>query len=144
MQSKEKIDALLTQIGRWATARADISALMLFGSWARGEATAASDVDIKIICDLPGDYRSGDDWLQDINWAGAGFSILSWKMDDFGDHLRQMVCLDPELELEFSFSTPDWCDTEAIATGTAKVMGKGTHIQYDRDGLLTKLVEFTY
>jgi predicted nucleotidyltransferase len=43
---EQEVDALLGAVRGWAAGRADLHAVALVGSWARGRANADSDVDI--------------------------------------------------------------------------------------------------
>ncbi len=136
MRTQAEIEALLQAVEGWARRQPDISALMLFGSWARGEAREASDLDIKVICDEPATYTEIS-WLNDIDWGAA--TLRDGLAESKGDYVRVLARMVPPIDLEFSISSPAWCEKSPLPLGTAKVMGNGTRILFDRDGLLAQL-----
>jgi tRNA nucleotidyltransferase (CCA-adding enzyme) len=50
---QDEVDRLLERAAALARARDDVRAAALVGSWARGAATAASDVDLVVLVDDP-------------------------------------------------------------------------------------------
>jgi predicted nucleotidyltransferase len=68
--------AVLSRLGTWARSLGDdpaVVAVVLFGSWARGEATPASDADVLILLqDSPADF---DDRMVRHKPRGLGVSV---------------------------------------------------------------------
>ncbi|MDY6899411.1 MAG: nucleotidyltransferase domain-containing protein [Cyanobacteriota bacterium] len=61
------INAILEQVTNWAETRSDILALALVGSYARGEATLESDIDLMLIASDTEVFRHNSDWVHQIN-----------------------------------------------------------------------------
>jgi predicted nucleotidyltransferase len=66
-------EALIGAVAAWAIKRDDIRAMALMGSWARGRARRASDLDLLLPSERPADYRNRRRWLREIDLPAAGF-----------------------------------------------------------------------
>ncbi|MDX2141403.1 MAG: nucleotidyltransferase domain-containing protein [Chloroflexota bacterium] len=132
------IEPLLTIITDWGRAHADVRAIALVGSYARGTARPDSDVDVMILSAAPDRYRSAD-WLTQIDWAQAAVTVVHWHDKDYGVVWSRHVELGSGLQVEFSFGAPGWASVDPLDAGTARVLGDGYHILYDADGLLARV-----
>ncbi len=75
---RQRIRQFLSEFSRWAASQPDILASALIGSYARDEATGASDVDLVIIAETPETY------LQDIRWARQFGTIGRQQIESCG------------------------------------------------------------
>lgn len=55
---------LLCAVGAWAADRADLRAVALVGSWARGNLHADSDVDLVLLAETPRVYVDDAEWAR--------------------------------------------------------------------------------
>jgi hypothetical protein len=136
----KKIDAILAEISRWAGGRADISAVALVGSWARGVARADSDIDVMILTPDPLSFRRDHSWMSEIDWDCMEASVADWRDADYGDVWSRHVHLVDGREIEFGFGSPAWAAIDPIDAGTFKVISDGCRILFDPQGLLGRLV----
>ena len=60
----QKVDLILAQVVEWAANRADISAIALVGSWARGAARPNSDIDILFLTPNFEGFRANKEWVK--------------------------------------------------------------------------------
>lgn len=60
----KEIDGFLEKVRRWADPQRDIKAILLVGSYARGQAHDESDIDLVLLTDEP------DKYLQDPYFTG--------------------------------------------------------------------------
>lgn len=130
------IEPFLDALARWAAGQADIVALALVGSHARGAATPQSDVDVVIVTSDPPRY------FDDPAWAGQFGEMRSAVAEDWGRirSLRVFYAGAPAAEVEYGFGAPDWAGVPVDA-GTRRVVGDGMRILYDPAGLLRALQE---
>lgn len=125
--------ALLDEIGRWASARPDIRAVLLTGSHARGDADASSDLDVELFTTEPDRYAGGG-WMAEIRpvWVHLGFEPAPdrptrHRLTIFagGDKVDFLV---GPLEL-----------LEGLAEGLDDLHDRGYRVLLDRDGLAARL-----
>jgi hypothetical protein len=120
-------------ITRWAEARADVEAVALVGSWARGAARPDSDVDVVILCTDPSAYLSHDSWMADF---GEVDQVVA---EDWGAVGAWRVFYQGGLEVEFGFTTAAWARTDPVDRGTRRVARDGLKALVDKHGLLRAL-----
>lgn len=117
----------------WAEGRADVRAVALVGSWARGEAGPGSDVDLVVLTTDPNAYAGGKDWLgvfEDARVEGT---------EDWGALTSRRLVYPSGLEVEVGVGEPSWAATDPLDPGTAGLLDKGMRPVYDPDGLLDEL-----
>ena len=134
-------DALMTAVADWAAKRDDIRAMALVGSWARGQARRASDLDLLLLSERPADYRRHRRWLREIDFDAAGFRPRRSEGATYGAVWSLHLHLRPVADVELTFAGCAWAKTTPIDAGTRSVVMDGFQIIFDRDGMLATLVE---
>ena len=137
----EKVNAILTEVIKWASNRLDISAVALVGSWARGTARADSDIDLMFLTPNPSSFQNSLVWIDEINWESIGCEIEKWKDEEYGLVWSRHIYFKDEIEIEFSFGLTSWAFTEPIDRGTFRVVSDGFCILYDPKNLMNKLLD---
>jgi uncharacterized protein len=132
----QDVEEVLAAVTAWARRRGDIRAVALVGSWARGEQTAASDVDVVVLTDDPSIYVIGEDWATDA--LGADATVVRTRA--WGVLTERRVLLPSALEVEFGFAPSSWAAVDPVDPGTAAVVRHGCRLLFDPDGLLGRLV----
>lgn len=112
------IAEFLKQVRIWGNKTEGISAIIMVGSHARGEARPDSDVDLVIIAENTERYLLEQTWLKNF-----GQSIKT-KHEDWGLVQSLRVWYDSGLEIEFGFTSKDWI-SDPLDTGTQEVLGNG-------------------
>ena len=64
-----QVERVLAAFAAWAPARADVLAVGLVGSWARGTARPDSDVDVVVVSTQPERRAAAGDWPADLQTA---------------------------------------------------------------------------
>jgi hypothetical protein len=140
------IDSILETVVSWAETRSEILALALVGSYARGEATTDSDIDLMVITHLPEFFRQNHDWMHDINWEFVNYKILTFNDAQYGVVWSRHIYLTSlnnefnNIKVEISFGLPTWASINPIDSGTFNVVSRGCKILYDSQGVLTNLM----
>lgn len=130
----EDVERLLMTVADCARQRADIEAVALAGSWARGDPHADSDVDLVVITSDVLAYVEDSDWI-DVFPGAAVMNTRSW-----GSLTERRLALPSGLELDIGFTTSAWASIDPVDPGTARVVGGGFRIVHDQKGLLEALV----
>lgn len=127
---------LRAQVTQWARNDVSIAAIALVGSWARGEPSMTSDIDIVVLAEHP------DLFLEQLGWVvdATGEDAALVRSEDFGAIIERRVRLASGLEIEFGFGDKSWAQTTPVDAGTHQVMSDGHDIWHDPHGLLTSLV----
>jgi len=133
-ERRREVEAFLERAARWAEARPDVVAAGLAGSWARGDATDASDVDVIVLAENPAAFTESDDWAGGLR-ATAVVRRRSW-----GAITERRVALPSGLEVEVGIGEQSWAAVEPLDPGTAEVVRDGFRILHDPHGLLARLV----
>jgi uncharacterized protein len=139
MQATEA-DAIVSAVARWAIERADIRAMALIGSWARGTPRHTSDIDLLLLSDRVHDYRRRQEWLTEIDLADAGYRLHSRESASYGAVWSLHLHLLPAAEVELGFAACSWARTEPVDDGTRSVVKDALRIIFDKDAMLSKLM----
>jgi uncharacterized protein len=131
---RSDVAEVLSRVCHWAGARADIVAVGLAGSWARGAERMTSDVDLVIVTSRPATYEESREWLADL---GDPPIVRTQR---WGVLLERRVQLPSGLDVEFGFVPPAWAGTSPIDPGTLRVVRDGLRELYDPHGVLAGLV----
>ena len=132
---REEVEGLLEAVRRWAGGQADLHAVALVGSWARGAARADSDVDVVLLTDAPAAY------LEDDRWIAAFGALGVVHTQKWGVVTERRVAMASGVEVEFGFASPEWASTDPLDAGTRAVVSDGLVALYDPEGLLAELVD---
>jgi predicted nucleotidyltransferase len=122
----------LSEFSRWAASQPDILAVALVGSYARNEATGASDVDLVIIAREPKTY------LQDTRWAQYFGTINRQRIENYGKLTSLRVWYSDSQEVEYGFTDETW-SALPLDEGTKKVISDGMQILSERGSILSRL-----
>ncbi len=133
-----EVGRICSHIAAWAEARPDVIGAALVGSWARGEATPASDVDVVVLVTDPATYVETTGWVDDVADPAGGGELVATR--DWGAITERRVRLDSGLEIEFGFGEPSWAATAPVDPGTGRVVTDGCQVLFDRDGTLERLL----
>ena len=134
-QLPERIRSFLGQVIEWAETHTDIVAIALVGSYARGEASETSDVDLVIIASSPAKL------IQDSDWVNHFGKPEQTTLEDWGKVQSIRVDYSDKLEVEYGITGMDWL-AAPVDEGTLSVLKNGIQVVYDRLGYLSnKLVD---
>jgi uncharacterized protein len=136
----KKVESILAEVVEWAVQSADISAVSLVGSWARGTARKDSDIDLMLLSSNPSQFRNSENWINQIHWEKAGSTVKDWKDTDYGLAWSRHIYLEDGTKIECSFGHLLWASTNPIDAGTFRVVSDGCRILYDPEDLMAKLM----
>jgi DNA alkylation repair enzyme/Nucleotidyltransferase domain len=128
------IQPFLDQVVSWAAERADIQAVALVGSYARGKATRTSDIDLVLLVDRP------ESCLADRGWVGQFGSPARQQVEDYGRLTSLRVWYEDGMEVEFGLTDPGWA-AQPLDEGTDRVLMDGVKVLYERKLLLSPVSE---
>ena len=134
----ERSDVLAAVLA-WARSRADVLAVAVVGSVARGAAKPESDLDFVVLVDEPSRFRDDGRWLAQIHF-GNNAHLAGWHDVDYGVAWSRHVRLSGAGEVEFTFGALSWAATDPIDPGTAAVIADGCHVIFDSAGLFARLL----
>jgi predicted nucleotidyltransferase len=124
--STELLETFLARVRRWAEGRPDIAAILLVGSWARGQATPESDVDLVILAQEPGRLLADRGWLEEFG------EVRAVREQDWGRVRSLRVFHGSGLEVEYGLTDERWL-AEPLDHGTQAVLAGGVTIVHLRD-----------
>jgi Streptomycin adenylyltransferase len=130
------IDQFLMELRQWAEQQEEIAGVLLVGSHARGRPREDSDVDVVLLALNPERY------LEDRAWVGQFGSVARVEQEDWGWVTSLRVWYAGGLEVEFSWTEPDWASLPP-EPGTQRVVSDGARIVFDREGMLAALLAWT-
>jgi uncharacterized protein len=133
MLEVSSIEPWLAQVVTWASARADVLAVGLVGSHARGAATEDSDVDLVLVVECTAGYLSDAGWLESFG------SLVSVRDEDHGLVQSRRARYVNGLEVEWGLADRRWTHTQPLDGPTADVIAAGMRILHDPHGLLQRL-----
>jgi len=119
------VDEFLGRVVQWGNEKEDISAILLVGSHARGEARPDSDVDLVILVGSPGKY------LNDLEWLGRFGNPINTSIEDWGNVQSLRVWFEGDIEVEFGFTSHNWL-SQPLDPGTHQVLSEGYRFLIDK------------
>ena len=129
----EHISRLFKQINAWSESQSNIIAIALVGSYARGDATELSDVDLVIITSSPEVMINNPAWIENF---GCPNKI---HYEDWGKVQSIRAHYPNGLEVEFDITDMNWL-AQPFDEGTVSVIKDGIQVIFEREGYLsTKL-----
>jgi len=120
----EKVDRLLLQVADWAAEQDDIRAVLLVGSYARGNARDNSDVDLVLLVDDPGRFT------QSQAWSAVFGPVERVKKESWGKVTSFRVWYPGGLQIEFAVASSEWARLP-LDEGSARVLRDGFRAVYD-------------
>jgi hypothetical protein len=133
-------NAIIGAVSSWAIKRGDMRAMALVGSWARGDQSQVSDIDLLLLSDCAHEYRQSPEWLTEIDFRGTGYRLDSSESASYGVVWSRHMHLLPPAEVELTFAECRWAQTEPVDGGTRSVVKDAFKIIFDKDRMLSKLV----
>ena len=131
MKTFDHIHGFLHDFVGWASDQADVQAIALVGSYARGAARDDSDIDLVILTDQPQKY------LDELKWTERFGSVEKHQTEDYGKLISIRVWYQNGPEVEYGITTPDWAATPLDA-GTREVILGGMIVLFERGILLSR------
>ena len=131
MKTIEYIREFLDSFVEWASAREDVQALALVGSYARDEARDDSDIDFVILTSQPEKY------LEDLNWMEHFGQVEKYQTEDYGKLTSVRVWYQNGMEVEYGFTTPDWA-APPLDAGAQRVLRDGMKVLFEQGNLLSQ------
>ena len=131
MNTTDHIRGFLDAFVGWASDQADVQAIALVGSYARGAARDDSDIDLVILTDQPEKY------LDSIEWVERFGRVEKHQTEDYGKLISIRVSYQDGAEVEYGITTPDWAVTPLDA-GTREVISGGMIVLFERGILLSR------
>ena len=128
----QQVRQFVDEFNQWAASQPDILAVALLGSYARNEATCASDIDLLIIASEPQTY------LQDTQWAQCFGAICRQQIESYGKVTSLRVWYSSGYEVEYGFTDEMW-SALPLDEGTKKVVSDGMKILSERGSVLSRL-----
>lgn len=125
---RRAVNALMTRAREWSNRHADVRAVLVVGSYARGNPRMGSDVDLVILTD---DVQRH---LSDLGFArhiAPGSTLL--RCAGWGPMRERRVRLRSGLIVEFDLCGPEWASLP-LDPGTANVLSRGCRV-VDDDGM---------
>lgn len=132
-QRNREVAQILVAVRDWAVHRPDVRAVALAGSWAHGDATMASDVDIVALCADPEAY------FGDLEWTEPLGNLRFLEARQWGPLTELRFDLPSGLEIDFGVAPLSWAATSPPDEGTCEVVDAGIAILHDPDRLLKQL-----
>jgi predicted nucleotidyltransferase len=126
-------EGVAASVTQWAESQAEIVAVGVVGSWARGNQHGDSDLDLVVLTPHKTVYTATDGWVE----AAVGQSVPVVRRAEWGALTERRLRLPSGFEVEFGFVEPSWASINPIDPGTAMVVIDGGLLPaYDPDGLL--------
>lgn len=130
----KEIDNFLEKVRKWADLQNDIKAILLVGSYARGQADNDSDIDLILLTNEP------DKYLNDQSFLSAFGNVSKIKKEFWGRVTSLRIWYKDSFKVELGISTPDWIYEEPLDTGTLRTITDGAKVVIDRMGNLEELI----
>ena len=127
----DKITQFLNEITNWAFLRADILALAVVGSHARGAATPTSDLDLVLICTDPAQYLQNTDWVRQFG------DVAKQQVEDYGLLTSLRVWYSAGPEVEFGLTDENWA-AQPLDEGSRRVISDGMRVLFEKDHILSR------
>ena len=128
-----EVERVLAAFAAWAPLHADVVAVGLVGSWARGAAREDSDVDVVVVSSAPEERVTAADWPASLRAA----PVLRRRR--WGVLIETRLGMPDGLEVEIGVVPIAWTRTDPLDRGTARVVTDGLRIVYDPQGRLSAL-----
>ncbi len=132
MTKSARVQSFLFEFKRWAATEAQIEAVALVGSHARGTASETSDLDLIVIVSPPNVY------LEYRQWAELFGDVIRDQIEDYGACTSLRVWYSNELEVEFGFCKTSWAELP-LDDGTQQVISGGMKVLFERTAMLSPL-----
>jgi len=128
---RREAERLVADVRRWVTNVADVRAIAVVGSFARGASRPGSDLDLVLLCERPARFGP---WLAEVPpLAPARFLYRrAW-----GPVTELRLRRRSGLHLDVGVAPLSWATVDPLSLGTARVLRDGVRIVHDPDQLLS-------
>ena len=130
----KNIDIFLEKVKNWAETQKDITAIVLVGSYARGQEREDTDVDLIIMTVEP------DKYLNDPSFVHNFGDISTMEKENWGRVISYRTWYKDSFEVEFGITTPDWITDDPLDAGTLRVIRDGAEVVLDRTSGLQEII----
>ena len=127
-----KPEEFLSLAARWANAEPAVSALVLVGSWARGQNRPDSDMDLVILTDEKGKF------LENPAYFSRFGEISRQSVEHYGRCTSLRVFYEDGREVEFGLVDGAWADVP-LDEGTRQVLSDGFRVLVDKAGIFADI-----
>lgn len=124
------VRTFLQRVVEWAKSQTGLKALALVGSYARGEASLESDVDLILLLNKPEDYLNNREWVSEF---GNPTHIVK---EDWGKVTSLRVFYSDGVEVEYGLSDLEW-GSDPNDEGDRNVIMDGLIVLYEKDAHLS-------
>ncbi len=97
---RDFLDDFLDDFLTWVSAREDVHAVGLVGSYARGEARDDSDIDLVLLSDRSRAY------LEDLKWIERFGAVEKYQTEGYGKLISIRVWYQSGVEVEYGITVP--------------------------------------
>jgi predicted nucleotidyltransferase len=132
METTKRFQDFIQAFTGWANTQSAIRSVALVGSYARGEPTGTSDVDLVMLVEDPNVY------LNETGWIKRFGNFHRMQVEDYGLVKSLRVWYHDGLEVEYGLTTRTWVEPP-IDDGTRRVIQGGLQILLDKEDLLSHL-----
>lgn len=132
---------LTAMVRNMVDARDDLRALAVCGSWARGDARPASDLDLLVIAKEPAIWRRDLNWIAGLPYDLAGCAYRRHRIATYGIAWSAHIALTPDAEFELTFAPESWALVDPVDPGTCAVVTGGFECVVDKDDRFARLLE---
>jgi hypothetical protein len=137
-----QVDLIIQVVLAWATAQPKIRAVAVVGSRARGGGRPDSDIDLMLLATDPDGFRADTTWVGQIDWHAIDIRPRKWQDEEYGTAWSRRVWLaDRRWQVELTFASLSWANTDPPDSGTRRVISDGCRILHDPDELSSRLCE---
>lgn len=127
-----KAEEFLEKAAQWAADEPAVLALVLVGSWARGENRPDSDMDLVILTDEKEKFLNGGEYF------GRFGDILRQNVEYYGRCTSVRVFYDGGREVEFGLVDGGWASLPLDA-GTRRVLTNGYRVLVDKSHIFDEI-----
>jgi hypothetical protein len=127
------LNAFLQRLVEWGKTQADLLAIALAGSYARGTAGPDSDVDLILLTVDPKAYLANQNWIYKF---GEPTKVVK---EDWGKVTSLRVFYARGLEVEYGISSSRW-GSDPSDEGDARVIRDGCIVLYERERHLSSIL----
>ena len=128
------VRAFLESVVEWAKKEPGLMALALVGSYARGEASPESDVDLILLARQPEEYLKNRDWVSELG------EPTHTTREKWGKVTSLRVLYSDRLEVEYGVSNLEW-GSDPNDEGDARVISDGLIVLFERHRHLSNKLE---
>ncbi len=129
------VKKLVADLADWTQGQGELEGIVLVGSYARGTAGMASDVDVVIITARFEELARNPEWFLHLRPGSKLIRTKTW-----GQLLERRFRLRSGLQVELGLVSPSWAALP-LDDGTMRVLADGHRIIYERGRLLTNASE---